>query len=114
MADKCNDKPCNQCPYRKESLPGFLGDANYQPELFLQQLDMKEMHPCHLAIKDWENYTKEELLAANKCTGALQFMNNSLRIHRNPKIAALQKTAGKNEKVFQWKSEFIEHHKERD
>lgn len=108
-----NSKPCNQCPYRRESLPGYLGDANYQPEVFLQQLDCRDMHPCHMAV-DWNDYTEEDLLKAKKCTGALQFMNNSLRIHRNREIAELQKTVGKNENVFQWKSEFINHHKEKE
>jgi len=108
-----NKQPCNQCPYRRESLPGYLGELNYQPELFLQQLDCKEIHPCHMAI-NWENCTEEDLFAAKKCTGALQFMNNSLQIHRNREVAELQKTVGRNENVFNWKREFINHHKGKD
>ena len=71
------------------------------------------MHPCHMTI-DWENYTEEDLLAAKKCTGALQFMNNSFMIHRNAVVAKLQKTVGKNSDILQFKHNFIKHHEEKD
>lgn len=103
-------KPCKECPYRKESLPGYLGEANYDPELFLQQLDMPELHPCHLAV-DWESHTEQELLEAKKCVGALQFMNNSFMISRSQNIAVLQKEVGKNDEVISFKHNFIKHHR---
>lgn len=107
---KTNKTPCNECPYRKDSLPGYLGDESHNPELFLQQLDCKEMHPCHQMV-DWNDYTEKDLGAASKCTGALQFMNNSFMRHRNMEVVKLQQTVGKNKDIMQFKHEFINHHK---
>ncbi len=104
-------KPCSECPYRKNSIKGWLGESSGDPMDFLAQLQNPDLHPCHKTI-DWEKDDDIEKSDAPKCVGALQFMNNSLQISRYPEIAKLQKTVGKNlDEVMHHKKEFIEHHK---
>jgi hypothetical protein len=102
-------KPCKECPYLKNSLPGYLGDASYYPELFLNQLETPVLHPCHTAI-NWEEATAEEIENAPICTGALQFMNNTCKSSRYGGTRTKQHQAGKNANVFDRRSEFIKHH----
>lgn len=108
------DKPCIECPFRKVSAKGYLGILNAEPETFLQQLNLPDLLPCHLEI-NWEEedeYVLEgEVETANRCTGALQFMNNSGRMSRNPDILALQNKIGKSQDVIQTVPDFIKHHK---
>lgn len=98
-------KPCNECPFRKLSAPGYLGELNFRPELFLMQLDEGVM-PCHLSI-DWE---KKDIDRWTPCIGAMQFMNNHGKISRIEIYAFIQRQCGKNENVFQFRHEFIQHH----
>lgn len=99
-------KPCKQCPYRKTSAPGYLGESSHDPQRFLQQLDLPTSHPCHNTV-DWD---EEDYNKAKVCIGALQFMNNSAKLSRNPELKTLQSSLGKNDELFNWSSEFIKHH----
>jgi hypothetical protein len=101
-------KPCKVCPYKRDSLNGWLGDVSGNPQQFLTQLETPMLHPCHATVHDWDN--DEELESRPKCIGALQFMNNSLKLSRYPQIAKAQKEVGKNEEVFTWGHEFISYH----
>lgn len=103
------NQPCKECPFLKTSWEGYLGDLSYKPEVFLQQLD-EEIMPCHLSI-DWE---KKEYDKAMPCAGALQFMNNHGKLSRDLAAAHIQKQYGKNEEVFEFRHEFIEHHSKKD
>lgn len=98
-------KPCKECPFRKNSIVGYLGEELYNPKGFLLQLD-ENIVPCHLTI-DWEN---EKLDRAIPCIGSMQFMNNSGRLSRAGIVARIQRNYGKNENIFQFYHEFIEHH----
>lgn len=98
-------KPCRECPFKRTSASGYLGECLYDPELFLQQ---EEVIPCHLTV-DYEG-KEPDYSQAQPCVGNLQFMNNSLKLSRNPQVKQLQDEAGKNTKIFQFKSEFINHH----
>lgn len=93
----------------KSSAKGYLGEVSYNPKAFLIQLDEGIM-PCHLSVQ-WEkaNYSK-----AVPCAGAMQFMNNHGQLSRAPLAARAQKAYGKNEDVFQFRHEFIEHHSHKD
>lgn len=102
--------PCKECPYLKNSAKGYLGELSYQPELFLQQLDLPKVHPCHKSV-DWEKDDTCEGPNPPICAGALQFMNNSCKSHRNPIIQKFQREIGKNEEVMSFNHNFIEHHK---
>ena len=102
-------QPCKQCPYRKDSAPGYLGEASGKPEVFLKQLELDNVHPCHIMV-DWENGTVEDYVKAPVCTGALQFMNNSCKLHQNQVIQDQQRGAGKNDEVISFPHNFTKHH----
>lgn len=104
-------KPCRECPFRKDSWKGYLGDVSGQPEVYLEQLEHSTPIPCHLTV-DWESPDYlEEVKQAPACIGALQFMNNSCKLSKFKNIIELQEEAGKNDQIFKWSPEFIKHHK---
>ncbi len=105
-------KPCIECPFRKESCPGYLGDSSYNPEVFLATIEHSPI-PCHKVI-DWEVASDEEIERESweqPCIGSLQFQRNSLKQPRDPDYRELVSGVEKNEDVFNWKQEFIKHHK---
>ena len=44
--------PCGKCPFRRASLPGWLGRAT--PESFIVEISMERPLPCHPTI-DYED-----------------------------------------------------------
>ncbi len=97
-------KPCRECPFRKESLPGYLGADN--PEDFLATtLDDFPM-PCHLTV-DYEEDGWESLVGASYCAGALSFFRNMCKMSRDRK----RPQGEKDETVFSRPDEFLKHHK---
>lgn len=112
MSDKLQSRraPCKECPYLKTSAKGYLGEASGKPIEFLQQLDLPEVHPCHKSV-NWEKENLDTCDGSHPiCTGALQFMSNSCKIHKNPAIQRLQKEAGKSEDIISFPHNFIKHH----
>lgn len=83
--------PCNDCPFRKNSLAGWLGEYSAQD---LHMLVMSERpFPCHMTHADedldWDEAgTKENPL----CAGALLFMKKSAKMPRDPELAKILKS----------------------
>jgi len=51
---KCVKEVCKECPFKRDSLAGYLGEASFDPMAFLgPHLQGGEPLPCHLSI-DWE------------------------------------------------------------
>lgn len=98
--------PCRECPFKKNSLPGYLGECSHNPEGFLSG---PEAQPCHLTV-DYDSHPTDYSKAI-LCIGNLQFLNNKLKLSRFKEIANAQKEAGKNVAVFSTTKEFIEYHK---
>ncbi len=105
-------KPCKECPFRKESAPGYLGEVSYNPQAFLMQMEFQPI-PCHLQV-DWSDEEDVEMAAdiayTNPCIGSLQFLRNSCKLPWDKTYAEMQKAVNPNPNVFQWKHEFIQHH----
>ncbi len=98
---------CKECPYRKQSAPGYLGEASFNPELFLGQLDGPLLHPCHLSVDfETEDYSK-----ASYCQGALQFAKNTCKFLGDNKANQLARelTIDSTE-IFARRQDFIDHH----
>ncbi len=99
-------KICKECPYKRTSAPGYLGEVSYNPEEFLKQ----DYHPCHLSI-DWDNkdYSKSRI-----CQGSLQFMKNTCKLPINEDIRKqLKEITVNSSEIFGRRLEFIEHHSEK-
>lgn len=108
---KCVKATCKECPFRKDSIKGYLGEASYDPETFLEQLEFRQPIPCHMTVNWQSDNFVNEMRKAPACIGALQFMNNSCKLSRFKKIMDLQDKAGKNNKIFMWSADFIKYHK---
>lgn len=98
---KC-EKPCKECPFKKSSIPGYLGPLSHRPEEYLQMME-QVMVVCHLVTKPQQ-----------PCIGALSHCANSMKIPRGARdggrYSKLIDKAKKNKDVFQWPHEFIKHH----
>lgn len=108
MKLKCKE-PCKKCPFKRDSLKGWLGDST--PEEFILTTAENDM-PCHLTIdyekKDWNTKGLKE---ASLCSGALIFLKNSLTTPKyKPRAELLNKVEKNVESIFTWKAEFLTHH----
>lgn len=103
-------KPCDQCPFRRKSLRGWLGP--WQPAELIFVLG-REPFPCHLTIEEDDQDVNDDTLHA--CAGAAIFLNNKLERSRHPLTFEHQEkcrgvSADVSASVFQWAQEFIDHH----
>jgi hypothetical protein len=101
-------KPCSQCPFRRNSLRGWLGP--WDVEQLLHHLGRGEF-PCHQTIKR-DDQPVEEL---EGCAGAAIFLNNKLEVSRHPRVQEHQDAVADvsqevKDGVFDWGDEFREHH----
>lgn len=98
--------PCSECPWRRKHPAGWLG--GYKPEQFVQQIQFDGPPlPCHKTIPP----SVFSGAAVSMCAGALIFMKNSCKSAQHPEYGdALDKVDRDPEAVFQWSSEFLEHH----
>lgn len=105
MTRPCVKKPCRECPFRRESLPGYLGADT--PEGFIATTMADVPMPCHLTVDyesdDWE----EQAAEAPLCAGALIMFSNMAKLSRDrnrPRLPA------DRENVFTFPHEFLKHH----
>ena len=106
-------KPCVECPFGQDSLPGWLGPWN--PEQILNVIE-HEQFPCHLTIPeelpDPLDYNIEGL---EGCAGAAIFLNHCVTLSRAKETAEHQalikaNRADVNANTFQTREAFFEHH----
>ena len=100
--------PCAECPWRKESIPGFLGP--YDAEKWSEMAHSEAPIACHMTI----DFVEEGQGAwddpkIRQCAGAAIFRTNTFKKPRHPKIATLPRS----EKVFSNSREFLAHHAQR-
>lgn len=117
-------KPCNDCPFRRKSLRGWLG--GHPPEWFVESALADQavyspgdvdpygggLAPCHETV-DYTNpnWIEEELDGAAACAGSLIFARNLSKSPRNAKRAdAVRAVTADRENVFAAPQEFIDHH----
>lgn len=102
-------KPCSDCPFRRKSIPGWLGRSS--PEGFLDCMQRNEPLPCHQTIDyedpDWlVKWTEQGDDTGSMCAGALIFLANKLQRH------PFKKLPKDTELVFANSLEFVRHHRE--
>lgn len=101
--------PCNGCPWRRESAPGWLGADT--PEGFLATT-MAEVHmPCHVVVNyeraDW----REQAETAPFCAGALIFLRNTCKLPNDPTLRSARGSVQPDHKtVFSHGQQFLDHH----
>lgn len=98
MQDETRPDACSKCPFRRNSLPGYLGASSYQLREFLvQPYHIYIGMPCHMDV-DWEQYPIK-LDHARHCRGYKQRAEMVRQVEPDP------------ERFFANQQEFIEHHR---
>lgn len=92
VSNKQHRTPCSDCPFRRDSLPGWLGGI--PAEFFTETAHGEGTYNCHVIVNQ-------------QCAGMAVYRANVCKTPRY--IAALALPADK-QKVFAWPTEFLEHH----
>ncbi len=126
--------PCKECPFRKASLPGWLGPSTGNPEKYARYvLGSVEIEPevyvggepndtaCHLSINNWLNHHKSNSDTVptkhehelEHCAGALHFLGTSCKQPRDSEKAdAIDKVMeNTKEPMIKHLPEFLTHHR---
>lgn len=102
--------PCDDCPWRVTSRPGWLGADTPGHFLWASYTGETEM-PCHTQIDysdpDW---TETQLPTVDFCAGGLIFFKNTMKRPRRPKIAEAVDAVKASKAVFANTWDFICHH----
>ena len=96
-------KPCKECPYKKTSIPGYMGGNSV--ELYSSFLRNNEEYvPCHMT-QDTPN--------EDYCVGRVLVRLNDCKQSRNPDLRIVEEVNKENphrDQVFDWAFEFDKHH----
>lgn len=101
--------PCNQCPFRRKSMAGWLGAG--APESFVDCINRDELLPCHPTINYEDPEWKEKWLtrqAGSACQGALIMAANMSKM---PRDHSIPRVAPNKTIVFSNPMEFVSHHR---
>lgn len=105
---------CKECPFKRDSCAGYLGEMSYKPEEFLNpHWHGEEPLHCHMMV-DWEAEDRKAALErADLCRGLLIFAKNSCKTFKNRELEKCRQDIDKNTvDIFHWYPEFLNHHKE--
>lgn len=91
---------CNDCPWRRNAVAGWLGP--YDADQWVQLAHSDEPIACHETIVDDESWTE-----AKQCRGAAQYRANVAKAPRDPDIAV---GPTDREGIFANPAEFKEYH----
>ena len=107
-------QPCNECPFRRSSAPGWLGP--WEPQELLQVIS-HDPFACHQTIRDdydsWEPQPEDDDI--QMCAGSAIYLNNKFERSRIGFIAEYQNDMKSvsdeiKQSVFNRPNEFVEHH----
>ena len=102
MKDKLKS-PCNECPFRKNSLPGYLGGVWTAKELH-QTVMGEAPFPCHQTME----HREEDY---SHCVGSIMYMNKNAKRCQNIQLSRLQaKFKDEDHSNILSLVEFVEHH----
>lgn len=101
-------KPCSDCPFRKDSMPGWIGTFDGADELRRAALS-ETPFGCHTRGGHVTNQTD---LLQPQCVGRLVFTRKCAKRFRSPALAEMQDVAVRftNPDTVLGMKEFEEHH----
>lgn len=108
-------KPCKECPFKRTSIKGWLGEVSFDPMGFITPHWQGDAPlPCHMWVLvqdgDWESGDYATL--SELCQGFLIFAKNTCKMPLEPVTAkAVRETTPNRELVFSNLQEFVDHHK---
>lgn len=92
-------QPCNECPWRKVALSGYLGP--HSPKEWIRMAHGESAIACHKTIKVSESWE-----GTRQCAGAASFRANVAKTPRDPSVAY----GPAREDVFPDNQAFLDHH----
>lgn len=98
-------EPCSACPFRKKSMPGYVGAD--EPASFIATAQGDCEMPCHMTVDYDDSDWKKKLAEVEHCAGAAIYFANQCKISRSPDRLSL---AADRDNVFSFPAEFLEHH----
>lgn len=111
-------KPCADCPWRRNSRPGWLGQSTAKE--FVYRADRQSPMECHKTVDYSDPNWKESIDAADEvsfCRGAAEYLANTYSRPRNPEWCAAVDRAAQEKptrdgypNIFAWTDEFLAHH----
>lgn len=102
--------PCNDCPFRRKAMPGWLGSGS--PESFIDCINRDDILPCHQTIDYGDPLWKEKWITqatGNACAGALIMTANMCKRPRDPAFPTMEPD---EEAVFATPMEFVRYHRD--
>lgn len=102
-------KPCNDCPFRRNAMRGWLGP--WRVETLLRVIGHSAF-ACHQTIRPGGDYD-EEAPHLESCAGMAIFLNNKVERSRDPSNAyhqGLLKNSEHATGVFSSSMEFTDYH----
>lgn len=105
---KAAKKACRECPFRKQSLGGWLGPWKSAQELLTQAFSESGL-ACHMML-----HLSHEEGGTPVCTGSLVCANKSGKLYRDRELNEAQNTliAHPDEDILH-AQEFLVHHRSR-
>ncbi len=109
-------KICKECPFSKNSLPGFLAD--YTPQDIVDFMNREDLFPCHMMMPD-ENLDQSDVEKMIKngelklCRGYVESIIKSAKLPRNNKflldaMKCVRESGVSENSMPIW--EFVKHH----
>lgn len=99
-------EPCNDCPFRKRSLPGYLGGHPLEP--YRQPPSAGMPTTCHCTDKGASDSRSAF------CAGSLAVINNDPNVEVLPEYADAAEAVGKRAECFDTVDDFAQHHHKAD
>jgi len=90
--------PCNNCPFRKDCLKGWLGGER------MEEILKEDSFICH---KTAYGADKEK----RQCAGHIHIKKESNVFYRVARAMGFDMSIGKTEKLFENEKDLIKHHK---
>lgn len=109
-------KPCQFCPFRKTSLPSYLG--SYKPEEVIQHLQFEIPFFCHTHMEknhgydepDWKEWLDEH---GQICAGSMVMMTRLCKLPRMREWSQAVQKIKDCPDVFKTPQEFLTYHERR-
>ena len=108
--DKTCKKLCNECPFKKGSLPGWLGP--WEPDELVDYVFRSDQaFACHKTLGDEEDTPVENHVI---CKGSVLFLEKNMVIPRTNLVLRTLLKSVKEEELedIMTKQEFLNHHKD--
>ena len=102
-------RPCIECPWRKESPPGWLG--GFAAEWFTERVYADVPLNCHMSVGAHEHKPEEAIQQeAPLCAGSLIAYRNMCKLPRRTDLAEAVRSVEPSSEVFPHPHFFLHHH----